>query len=182
MRKKARQVAEIPFSSENKLATIHEPVKEINGIDGDCNQGEYVVHVKGAPDRMIALCSHQAKGGVIGADMMEPFDMQYWTDQISILSSYDLRCLALCRALDSVEKGQPLNADFINGKALWLAIVVLCGFMDHPRPECVDAIKTAHMAGIRVAMITGDPLERCLALLMANSTKLRLDLNLITWT
>mmetsp|Transcript_24768 Transcript_24768/g.31756 ORF Transcript_24768/g.31756 Transcript_24768/m.31756 type:complete len:422 (+) Transcript_24768:1-1266(+) len=35
-------------------------------------------------------------------------------------------------------------------------MVGLCAIMDPPRPECVQAIKEAHGAGVRVAMITGD--------------------------
>ena len=165
MRKKAPQIAEVPFSSEYKfMATVHEPVAEVDGAGYD---GEYIVHVKGAPDRMIAMCSHQFKGGVLGKDNMEPIDAAYWTKQISVLSSYGLRCLALCRASvpsDSVAKGDQLNADFIKGKGEWLSIVGVCAIMDPPRPECVDAIKTAHMAGIRVVMITGDHKDTALAI------------------
>ena len=165
MRNKAPQIAEVPFSSEYKfMATVHEPVAEIDGPGYD---GEVIVHVKGAPDRMIAMCSHQAKGGVLGKDNMEPIDVDYWTKQISVLSSYGLRCLALCRATvpkDSVQKGAQLNADFVKSKGQWLTIVGLCAIMDPPRPECVDAIKTAHTAGIRVVMITGDHKDTALAI------------------
>jgi magnesium-transporting ATPase (P-type) len=36
--------------------------------------------------------------------------------------------------------------------------------MDPPRPECVDAIKVAHRAGVRVAMITGDHKDTAIAI------------------
>ena len=163
MRNKAPQLAEVPFSSEYKfMATVHEPVAE---VDGDGLDGQAVVHVKGAPDRMIAMCSHQAKGGLIGET--EPIDTEYWTNQISVLSSYGLRCLALCRATiprDSVKKGDQLKPDFVKGKGQWLTIMGVCAIMDPPRPECVDAIQTAHKAGIRVVMITGDHKDTALAI------------------
>ena len=165
MKNKAPQVAEVPFSSEYKfMATVHEPVAE---VDGPGYEGEYVVHVKGAPDRMIAMCSHQYKAGVVGKDNMEPINSDYWTKQISILSSYGLRCLALCRATvpkGAVQKGAQLNADFVKEKGQWLCISGVCAIMDPPRPECVDAIKVAHKAGIRVVMITGDHKDTALAI------------------
>merc|ERR1712071_95258 len=37
-----------------------------------------------------------------------------------------------------------------------MGMIGLCAIIDPPRPECVDAIKVAHGAGVRVAMITGD--------------------------
>jgi magnesium-transporting ATPase (P-type) len=43
-----------------------------------------IVHVKGAPDRMIPLCSHQAKAELIGE--LEPVDANCWIEQIGILS------------------------------------------------------------------------------------------------
>jgi magnesium-transporting ATPase (P-type) len=155
MREQAPQVAEVPFSSEYKfMATVHKPVKE---IDGDGYDNEYVVHVKGAPDRMVAMCSKQAKGGLLGKDNEEPIDRDYWTKQISILSSYGLRVLALTRGTvpkSEVNQGDQLKPEFVKDKGQWLTIVGLCAIMDPPRPECVDAIATAKKAGVRTIMIT----------------------------
>lgn len=165
MRETAPQIAEVPFSSEYKfMATIHDPVEAVDGPGFD---GEYVVHVKGAPDRMVAMCSHQAKGGMMGKENQEPIDKEYWTNQISILSSYGLRVLALCRGTvpkDSVKKGEQLKPEFVKGKGEWLTITGLCAIMDPPRPECVSAIDTAKKAGIRVVMITGDHKDTALAI------------------
>lgn len=144
-------VAEVPFSSEYKfMATINE-VKDFDD--------KYVVHVKGAPDRMIKLCINQFKAGVIGD--IEPFDESYWIEQIAILSSHGLRVLALCRAtVDkmSVEAGANLGPDFVNNRDTkrWLTMVCLCAIMDPPRPECIRSIREAQGAGVRVVMITGD--------------------------
>ena len=76
------------------MATVHEPLR---GIDGSEYDGKYVVYAKGAPDRMVNLCSHQAKAGVVGEANKEAIDADYWMEQVSILSSYGLRVLALCR-------------------------------------------------------------------------------------
>jgi len=142
--------AEVPFSSEYKfMATIHDA--------GDADT--FTVYVKGAPDRMVKLCSQQARGGVLSD--LEPCDTNYWIEKIAILSSHGLRVLALCQGTvprDSVEAGENLGPEFVNGRAegKWLTIVGLCAIMDPPRPECVQAIAEAKGAGVRVAMITGD--------------------------
>eukprot|EP00590_Aulacoseira_subarctica_P010427 CAMPEP_0172434166 /NCGR_PEP_ID=MMETSP1064-20121228/70483_1 /TAXON_ID=202472 /ORGANISM="Aulacoseira subarctica , Strain CCAP 1002/5" /LENGTH=1119 /DNA_ID=CAMNT_0013182365 /DNA_START=98 /DNA_END=3458 /DNA_ORIENTATION=- len=134
---------------------LNEPVEVTDGSGLD---DKYIVYVKGAPDRMADLCSHQAKGGI--SDQIEEFDKAYWTKQIADLSSQGLRVLALTRAIvpkDDVDAGGQLGPEFVNGRGkAWLTMVGLCAIMDPPRPECVQAIKEAHGAGVRVAMITGD--------------------------
>eukprot|EP00544_Gedaniella_sp_CCMP2646_P007002 CAMPEP_0202479932 /NCGR_PEP_ID=MMETSP1361-20130828/115_1 /ASSEMBLY_ACC=CAM_ASM_000849 /TAXON_ID=210615 /ORGANISM="Staurosira complex sp., Strain CCMP2646" /LENGTH=1011 /DNA_ID=CAMNT_0049107307 /DNA_START=60 /DNA_END=3095 /DNA_ORIENTATION=- len=165
MRSNIPAIAEVPFSSEYKfMATIHEPSAEVDGAGYD---GQYIVHAKGAPDRMVALCSHQAKAGLLGEENKEPIDADYWMEQVSILSSYGLRVLALTRGevdKSKVSAGENLKADFVNGQGPWLTMVGLCAIMDPPRPECVDAIAEAHTAGVRVVMITGDHKDTALAI------------------
>jgi magnesium-transporting ATPase (P-type) len=190
MKSLAPIVAEVPFSSEYKfMATVHEAVAENDGVVPD---DEYVVHVKGAPDRMIKLCSHQAKAGLLGEDNKEPINEPYWTEQIAILSSHGLRVLALCRATikkSTVKPGDQLKPAFVNGRGgPWLTIVGLCAIMDPPRPECVSAIAVAHRAGVRVAMITGDHKDTVRALLNSSgvplnpsSTILRFGLSKTFW-
>merc|ERR1719416_13712 len=110
---------------------------------------------------MVKQCKYQAKGGVAGEENHEPIDEAYWQEQIAILSSHGLRVLGLCRAeidKSSIALGDQLGQEFVNGRpeGKWLTMVGLCAIMDPPRPECVQAIKEAHGAGVRVAMITGD--------------------------
>lgn len=151
-------VAEVPFSSEYKfMATIHDY--------GDANN--YTVYVKGAPDRMVKLCSQQARGGVI--DDLEPCETNYWIEKVAVLSSHGLRVLALCLGTvpkSSLEKGENLGVEFINGRdeSEWLTMIGLCAIMDPPRPECVQAIVEAKGAGVRVAMITGDHKDTAIAI------------------
>jgi magnesium-transporting ATPase (P-type) len=166
MKDGAPLVAEVPFSSEYKfMATIHEPSMENDGKD---YMDELVVHVKGAPDRMIPLCKYQAKGGDISKDNLEPIDTSYWVEQIAILSSHGLRVLALTRGTvpkGSIKQGDQLKPEFVNDRSEpWLTIVGLCAIMDPPRPECVQAVTEAHGAGVRVAMITGDHRDTALAI------------------
>jgi magnesium-transporting ATPase (P-type) len=156
-------IAEVPFSSDYKfMATVHESRPE---NDGPGKEDKLIIHVKGAPDRMIPLCDKQAKAGLLGET--EPIDRDYWTEQIAILSSHGLRVLALLRGTlekGAVKEGDQLKSDFVFQKGQWLTIVGLCAIMDPPRPECVDAVTVAHRAGVRVAMITGDHKDTALAI------------------
>jgi magnesium-transporting ATPase (P-type) len=159
-------IAEVPFSSEYKfMATVHEPVPE---NDTTNYSDRLVVHVKGAPDRLIPLCKYQAKGGSFLKSDLEPCDTKYWIEQIAVLSSHGLRVLALTRGdvdKESVTQGQQLGAGFVQDRGEpWLTIVGLCAIMDPPRPECVRAVQLAHRAGVRVAMITGDHKDTALAI------------------
>jgi magnesium-transporting ATPase (P-type) len=159
-------IAEVPFNSEYKfMATVHE-TNEAN--DGSSHNGTYVVHAKGAPDRMIKMCKYQAKAGLLGEDNKEPIDKKYWNQKIATLSSHGLRVLALCRGSiekSTVTEGEALKPEFINGRSEpWLTIIGLCAIVDPPRPECVDAIALAHKASIRVAMITGDHKDTAIAI------------------
>jgi len=159
-------IAEVPFSSEYKfMATVHQAIEENDGAD---KVGKLVAHVKGAPDRMIPLCKYQAKNGSFSDDDVEPCDKDYWIEQIAILSSHGLRVLALTRGVlpdGAVKPGEQLGPEFVQERGEpWLTIVGLCAIMDPPRPECVDAIRIAHGAGVRVAMITGDHKDTALAI------------------
>jgi len=160
MRQTQPIINQIPFSSEYKfMATIHEPVESLDQI-----KTGFVMHVKGAPDRLIAHSDKQLIAGQVG--QLEPINREYWLAQAASLSSHGLRVLALCRAeiLEPISGETKLDAGYIQSKEPFLTIVGLCAIMDPPRPECVDAIKQAHGAGIRVAMITGDHKDTALAI------------------
>jgi len=156
-------IAELPFSSEYKfMATVHE--SNVTN-DGPGMEDKLVIHVKGAPDRMVKLCNTQAVAGNIGET--EPINAEMWQEQIAILSSHGLRCLALLRGtLDkgTVEPGDQLKPDFVRDREPWLTIVGICAIIDPPRSECVVAIEEAHQASVRVAMITGDHKDTALAI------------------
>ena len=159
-------IAEVPFSSEYKfMATVHAPVAE---NDTEDYMDKLIVHVKGAPDRMIPLCKYQAKNGSFKEEDLEPCDKDYWIEQIAVLSSHGLRVLALTRGTlekGAVTQGEQLGPEFVQERGEpWLTIVGLCAIMDPPRPECVEAIRIAHGAGVRVAMITGDHRDTALAI------------------
>lgn len=161
MREDQPVINQVPFSSEYKfMATLSNPIPEVDKVtDG------VIVHVKGAPDRLIAMASHQAKNGDVAES--EPIDRDYWLDAAHNLSSHGLRCLALCRAVvpaDASKPGEQLGPEFVSRDEPWLTIVGICAIVDPPRPECVSAIQEAHGAGVTVKMITGDHRATALAI------------------
>uniref|UniRef100_A0A7S4A9M6 Cation-transporting P-type ATPase N-terminal domain-containing protein n=1 Tax=Pseudo-nitzschia australis TaxID=44445 RepID=A0A7S4A9M6_9STRA len=156
-------IAEVPFSSDYKfMATVHSSSPE---NDGPGMEDKDIIHVKGAPDRMVKLCNSQAVAGQLGKT--EPINAAFWQEQIAILSSHGLRVLALLRGSikkGDVKGGDALKPEFVLDREPWLTIVGLCAIVDPPRPECVVAIEEAHHASVRVAMITGDHKDTALAI------------------
>jgi magnesium-transporting ATPase (P-type) len=133
---------EIPFSSERKLMTSLEADAE--------REGRIAVMTKGAPDVLLARCTHERAG----------VDAVALTDErrAQILSTVDrfadeaLRTLGVgYRALGTTD---PPHADESVEQDLVFAGVV--GIVDPPRVEARAAIAEASRAGIRVIMITGD--------------------------
>ena len=135
------RIAEMPFDSAHKfMATFH-------------REGEHIhVFVKGAPDVLLARCSH-----VLAADSQVPMDgiLKDRIDQeYSALASQGLRGLLIASRV--------LSADAFAAKpepSAWvsdLTFVGLIGLMDPPRAEAKQAIAECKLAGIAVKMITGD--------------------------
>jgi len=146
------RVAEIPFDSATKyMATIAE--------DPD---GDRWVFVKGALDSVLPRCTTQ-----ISADgrTVEPLDADYWQVQMEFLASQGLRILAAAHLdiPDNVTSFDELDQAPIGGPA-GLTMVGLCGIVDPPRPEAIQAIAEARNAGIAVSMITGDHVDTAKAI------------------
>ncbi|QEO15937.1 HAD-IC family P-type ATPase [Agromyces intestinalis] len=132
------RVAVVPFESATKyMATL----------DRDSADGR-AVHVKGAPDRLLARSATQlAPDGT-----SEPLDAAFWSDEIDRLGAQGLRVLAAARTTPTSGTDALVASDLDAG----LEFIGLVGIVDPPRPEAVEAIEACHTAGIRVKMITGD--------------------------
>ncbi|HEY8340400.1 MAG TPA: HAD-IC family P-type ATPase, partial [Egibacteraceae bacterium] len=132
------RLAEIPFES----ATKHMAVLVADST------GRRQVMVKGAPDRVLDMCTTQ-----LGPDgSAQALDRAFWQRQIDELGGRGLRVLAAAQATpdDGVDTLAP--ADVATG----LQLAGLVGIVDPPRHEAIEAIAECHRAGIRVAMVTGD--------------------------
>ena len=133
----------IPFESERKyMATLHE-------IDG-----EDVLLVKGAPDRLLEMC-HRVRDN--GED--SELDVERWEERIHELSSRGLRVLAIAeKPIGSVNELTDEHAEEE------LVLLGLVGLLDPPRDEAIEAVEDCLAAGIRPVMITGDHAVTALAI------------------
>lgn len=128
------RIDEIPFESAHRyMATLHHN-----------HEGRHFILLKGAPERVLALCSVQAGGA--------PLDEGYWAASAERAASEGQRVLALawCPVSDAPDG---LNMSDITRR---FALLGLVGIIDPARDEAKQAIAQCQQAGIRVKMITGD--------------------------
>lgn len=131
------RIDELPFETERRyMATLHR--------GGD---GEFLLAVKGAPDRIIPSSIHQ-----LGKDGPEAVDADYWHQALDQLADRGMRVLALAQKKAPADLSD-LTHDYAETD---LTLVALVGISDPPRPEAIDSIQLCHSAGITVKMITGD--------------------------
>jgi magnesium-transporting ATPase (P-type) len=136
----------IPFESEHRfMATLHHD-----------HAGHGLVCLKGAPERVLEMCSNQrsADGG------SAPLDADYWRRQATDLAARGLRLLALASKKVPAEQRTLTFADVDDG----LTLLALIGIIDPPREEAIAAVAECQRAGIRVKMITGDHAETARAI------------------
>jgi P-type Ca2+ transporter type 2C len=135
------RVGEIPFSSERKLmSTVHT----------DDTQGRVLLLVKGAPDVLLARCTHQrvSDGDLPLTD----------TRRDEILATMDglageaLRLIGIAFRLLPAHPVRGLD-ESAESELVWIGMI---GMIDPPRAEAVEAVRVAQRAGVRVVMITGD--------------------------
>ena len=133
----ARRLAEIPFDSQHRfMATLNE-------FEG----GERQIFVKGAPERLLRMCTRQLQAG--GECPLEP---AYWEKAVNDLAHGGHRVLALAVKPADADVTQ-LNPSHLDEGLVLLAVV---GIIDPPREEARAAVLECRQAGIAVKMITGD--------------------------
>jgi Ca2+-transporting ATPase len=140
------RVGEVPFSSERKLmTTLHRDVQQ---------EDRGVVFTKGAPDVLLARCSHE----LVNEDRrpLTPARRAEILETNEALAGQALRTLGVAaRWLASEALAQ--HADHPDERLEQdLVFAGLIGMIDPPRPEAKDAVSRARRAGIRPIMITGD--------------------------
>ncbi len=141
----------IPFESEHRfMATLHHS-----------HTGDAFIFVKGAPERILEMCSHQRS-----VDGDQPLDKTYWLNRIEELAKKGQRLLAIALKPTNYEQMELAFSDVENG----LIMLGMFGLIDPPREEAIEAVQTCDRAGIRVKMITGD--HGATALAIARQLKL----------
>lgn len=130
------RLAELPFDSERaRMSTLHR--------EGDT----VLMLVKGAPERVLALCGDQLGGN--GTTVLDRIALHNEAEQ---LAAQGLRVLAFAL------KRLPRVPDALDAATLEtdLTFIGLAGLIDPPRPEAADAVAACKAAGIIPVMITGD--------------------------
>lgn len=139
------RIDSIPFESQHRFMATHHR-------DGD---GESWIFVKGAPERILDMCSSQ-----LNHTGEHPLDVDYWRRMATDTAAQGLRLLALACKRAAPVNGQLAFSD-VEGGYMLLALV---GIIDPPREEAIRAVSECHHAGIHVKMITGDHAETARAI------------------
>ncbi|MGR9036318.1 MAG: HAD-IC family P-type ATPase, partial [Gammaproteobacteria bacterium] len=131
------RIDSIPFESEHRyMATLHHD-----------QSGHAFVFVKGAPERLLSMCSLQRTEG---EDV--PINLNHWHEIMQLMAGRGQRLLAIAFKSSDEAKTQIEIADTPPG----LPMLGIVGMIDPPRQEAIQAVKECQNAGIRVKMITGD--------------------------
>ncbi|WP_306117571.1 MULTISPECIES: cation-transporting P-type ATPase [unclassified Roseitalea] len=137
-RRRVPQTDAIPFDAEHRfMASLRHD-----------HQGRSHIWVKGAPERILAMCRTQrvSDGG------SAPIDADYWRGQAQAIAEEGMRVLAIAAKPTHGDHGELHFADVDAD----LTLLGLVGLIDPPREEAVAAVRQCRAAGIRVKMITGD--------------------------
>jgi Ca2+-transporting ATPase len=146
-----RRLAEIPFTSERKRHTTVHAAPE--------NSDNVRLMVKGAPEILLARCSHVLlQGQPVALDEAGRAEIAKRSDA---LAGQALRVLAIAtRTVPAkslgIDPANPSDVELPETVESDLVLLALVGMIDPPRAEVKDAVRVARDAHIRTVMITGD--------------------------
>lgn len=127
----------IPFESEHRfMATLHHTPA-----------GQGFIYLKGAPERVLEMCSREWKAG-----KEVPLNLDYWDDRIETLAKRGQRMLAMAFKVAGKDKRELLFSD-VEGDMTFMGVY---GLIDPPREDAIAAVKLCKSAGVQVKMLTGD--------------------------
>lgn len=156
-------VRRLNFNSDNKyMVTLVKTTKK-NG---------YRLYVKGAPERLLSLCSLLYVSDSKTENISSKFDSLKKLQQTYAENS--MRTLAICyRDFETDNINESLDGnDFFQPFLKELTLIALLGIADAPRPEVIQSVKSCHDAGVIVRMVTGDNIQTAIAISQ--------DVNIIT--
>jgi len=131
----------IPFEPERRFAASYHQ-----------SEGGGLVLVKGAPERVLAMCDTQWNAEATERLPLVPDTVHGWVRDLA-LQGYRVMALA------EREEPQPLRGDATPPEPAGLTLIGLVGMTDPPRAGVAEAVAACRRAGIRVVMITGDHLD-----------------------
>jgi magnesium-transporting ATPase (P-type) len=137
----------VPFDSDYQfMATLH-----------PAPSGECLVLLKGAPERVLALCDRVQLDASVG-----PLLPAHWIEKMESMAAQGMRVLAIAEKTRDSACQSPLKvAEIAQGG---FALLGLVGMTDPPREEVIASIRKCHTAGITVKMITGDHVQTARAI------------------
>ena len=143
-------------SSEADKAMNKEEVRNFNAFDSakKCSsvtllhEGKYTTYIKGAPEKIIAKCTHYVDEN---GEVKELVEKNYLTAYIDTQAGRSMRLLAVAKA-----DGDSDDAE--------LTLICVISIRDNVRKEAALAIKDVQNAGIQVVMVTGDRKETAVAI------------------
>lgn len=134
-----KRLKEYPFDSERKMMSVWV----------ENRRGQQFLFSKGAPDVLLARCSHVLYEGKVIP--LTPRWKAAISAQVEQLAAKALRTLAF--AYKEMKSHNHLVSQRVEQG---LIFVGFAGMIDPPRPEVYEAIRICHRAGIKTVMITGD--------------------------
>lgn len=127
------EIGMIPFESElGYMATLHR------------HAGVKLIYVKGAPERIVEMCSRMLDG--------RPVQRKEILAVADAYAGRGLRVLAMA-VRELSRDGDGFAHEDLRSE---MSFVGMQGMIDPPRPEAVEAVAACTRAGIRTVMITGD--------------------------
>jgi calcium-translocating P-type ATPase len=108
------------------------------------------VHVKGAPEALLAHCQ-QARNGELDV----PLDAGRSAEILAAVDSYAKRGLRVIGLAQRAwgNRSAPDRREEAERELTFLGLVAM---FDPPRPEVAEAVRLCHEAGIRIIVVTGD--------------------------
>jgi Ca2+-transporting ATPase len=151
------RVHENTFSSSRKMMSVvikssgQEEKAPFTPLGGE---GNFISCVKGAPNMVLAQCTHIVAANGSGAvRKLGAEEQALILEQIDAMSSKTYRVLAFAyKTLDNAEEKSVAPECCEQG----LTFAGFVASVDPHRPEVIPAIDKCYSAGIRVVMITGD--------------------------
>lgn len=146
------RIKENPFNSERKMMSVLSTIVNPEPIFAKTVlSAKHVAVVKGAPNVILRQCTH-IQDGIGKTRPLTPQDQASIMAQVDAFSSEALRVLAIAYKPYAELPASQLPQELEQG----LILAGLIASIDPERQEVPGAIRSAHKAGIRVVMITGD--------------------------
>src|SRR6266480_1656415 len=123
-------------TSRKRMSVVYER-------DGQC----WVI-VKGAPEAVLAQCTH-----LRGEGQSQPLTEADRTRELDIATQMAGEGLRVLAFAEKLVPNKPMSQDEAESNLTFMGLI---GLLDPPRPEVKAALATSRSAGIRTIMITGD--------------------------